>query len=438
MTANRNKLLTGVLLLLAAGVFVGWLYGYPERGLLIVALATLAWQVKRLLSFERAIRTNNFDDFRIGEGIWQQLYSRFRYERLRARKYKRSYQELLKEVRDSSNAMPDGGIVLNASFEVVTCNLAAQKLAGFKRKKDRGQRVDNILRAPRFIKYLRSDEFEGGVEIPSPILEGHWLFCRLVPYGGDQNLLFIRDITERRQLATIRREFVANASHELRSPLTVISGYLDTLSEDDGIPEDWKRPVEQMRAQASRMNNIVAELLELSKLEAKGQVSTETEVDVGALLTSARNAYKGIPGLPTIELEIQASGYLLGSATEIESVIANLLSNAIRHTPEAGQVTMTWSCDNTGARITVEDNGEGIAEEHLPRLTERFFRVDSGRARADGGIGLGLAIVKHVLLRHDAELEIESSLGQGSRFVCRFPKSRRSMDTRASSQQGAR
>ena len=424
MPNSWQRFLTQVFLLLAAGTFIGWLYGRPDLGLLAASLAFIAWQIRRLLTFERAIRTRNFDAFRLGEGIWQQMYSRFSHERSRAQNYKHQYRRLLKEFRKSTNAMPDGGIVLNSVFEIINCNKPAQRLVGFNRKKDRGQRVDNILRDPRFISYLNAGKYKAGVEILSPINEGDWLFCKLVPYGADQFLLLIRDITEHKQLATMRRDFVANASHELRSPLTVVNGYLDTMAEDDGVSADWKQPIEQMRAQASRMNTIIAELLELSRLESAGPLPAESSVDVAALLSLAKKSYSGLSDIAAISLSIESQDGILGSRAEIESVISNLLSNATRHTPADGQVTLTWRSDPDGAELSVTDTGEGIAEEYLPRLTERFFRVDSGRSRESGGIGLGLAIVKHALMRHDATLEISSEIGEGSQFVCKFPASR--------------
>jgi two-component system, OmpR family, phosphate regulon sensor histidine kinase PhoR len=424
MPNSWQKFLTLVFVLLAAGTLVGWLYGRPELGLLAVSLGFIAWQIRRLLTFERALRTRNFDEFQLGEGIWQQMYSRFSHERQRARNYKQQYRRMSKELRKSINAMPDGGIVLDPAFDIVNCNKTAQRLVGIDRKKDKGQRVDNILRDPRFIKYLNSGKFKTGVEFLSPVTAGDWLFCRLVPYGEDQHLLLISDITEQKKLAKMRRDFVANASHELRTPLTVVSGYLDTLAEDDEIPTDWKRPIEQMRSQTDRMNAIVAELLELSRLEVGGPDRSESSVDVATLLAQAKKACSNQSDSAAINVAIESDAYLTANTAEIESVISNLLSNAIRHTPADGEVTLSWSSNEDGAELSVADTGEGIAEQYLARLTERFFRVDSGRSRESGGVGLGLAIVKHALMRHDAVLEISSRIGEGSLFVCKFPAAR--------------
>lgn len=424
MSDSARKFLVSLLLLLAGGSIIGWIYGSVERGLLVAALLALAWHVRHLLAFVQALRTQNFDIFRAGDGIWQQIYSRFNYERQRADRYKQRHRQLLKEVRKSTDAMPDGAVVLDMNNEIVMCNRAAKSLAGLKPRKDRGQRVDNILRDPSLARLLQSNDFTNAVEIASPVHDNRWLHCRVVPYGTEQKLLFIRDVSDRIMMSKMRRDFVANASHELRSPLTVINGYLDTLADDENIPSDWNQPLQQMRAQAQRMNQIVAGLLELSRLESAGSADLDEVVDVGRILSAT---CKGIyqPGrTPVIEVNIDTQARLRGNSSEIESLVTNLVSNAVRHTDVDGHIVITWRADADGATLLVEDDGEGIDAEHLPRLTERFFRVDRGRSREEGGVGLGLAIVKHVLGRHDARLEIDSEPGEGSRFSCRFPASR--------------
>jgi two-component system phosphate regulon sensor histidine kinase PhoR len=424
LLGSGRKFVAGLLVFLAAGALVGWLYGKPLLGFLLAALLALVWQVRQLLTFNRALYTGDFDAFRYGEGIWQQIFSRFSYEHERGARYKRLHRQVLKEIRKSTNAMPDGAVILDDANEIAICNRAAKTLAGLKRKKDRGQRVDNILRDPDLTKLLESNDATQTVDIPSPVRDGNWLNCRVVPYGGNQKLLLLRDVTERIVLNRMRRDFVANASHELRSPLTVMSGYLDTMAEDESLASTWAQPVRQMQEQAKRMTKIVAELLELSRLEGSGRAGTDEAVDVSALLASARKAYAGQAGVPNIDMDIQSAAQLRGDRGEIESVITNLLSNAIRHTPADGSITLGWHSGPGGADLVVSDTGEGIAEEHIPRLTERFFRVDRGRAREDGGVGLGLAIVKHVLGRHEAGLNVESEPGAGSEFRCHFPAER--------------
>jgi len=391
---------------------------------MVAALLALLWQVRQLLSFDRALRTGNFDNFRHGEGIWEQIFSRFQYENEKATRRKLGYRQLLREVRKSTNAMPDGAVILNDENEIISCNRAAKQLAGIKRKKDRGQRVDNILRDPELTRLLHADDPSLSVEMASPLDDGNWLNCRVVPYGGDQKLLLLRDVTERMRLSKMRRDFVANASHELRSPLTVIAGYLDSLADDDAMPADWAKPVTQMQGQARRMRHILGEMLELSRLESAGVAGADDSVDVSRLFEDARSAFEGHADIASIVIDADPGAQLRGSAAEIETVIVNLLSNAIRFTPTDGEITLTWRVEAGGADLIVADTGEGIDAEHIPRLTERFFRVDKGRARDKGGTGLGLAIVKHVLARYDAELIISSEPGQGSEFRCHFPSDR--------------
>jgi len=424
MSDSARKFLIGLALLLGAGAGIGWLYGHADWGLLAAALAALAWQVRQLFGFERALRTGNFDHFRDGEGIWEQMFSRFRFENERAARRKQSYRMLLREVRKSTNAMPDGAVILDADNEIATCNRAAKQLAGLKRKKDRGQRVDNILRDPRLVELLQSEDYRSTIEIPSPVRDGNWLNCRVVPYGADQKLLLLRDVTERIRLSKMRRDFVANASHELRSPLTVISGYLDVLADDPDMPAAWGKPVSQMLGQATRMRQILGELLELSRLESAGPAKSDQTVDVLKLVEGTTQALGGHANVAPVTIDVGSAAKLHGNSAEIETVIVNLLSNAIRYTPPDGNITVSWRTGENGADLIVADTGEGIDPEHIPRLTERFFRVDKGRGREDGGIGLGLAIVKHVLARHDAELIVTSEAAVGSEFRCHFPAER--------------
>lgn len=424
MSDAARKFLVGMLLFLAAGGLIGWIYEQVVLGLLVATLLALIWQLRQLLSFDRALRTGDFDDFRYGEGIWEQLFSRFRYQNEKAAHHKQEYRRLLKEIRKSTGAMPDGAVILNADNEIVACNRASKELAGLKRKKDRGQRVDNILRDPELTRMLHAEDNSISVEIASPVVDGKWLNCRVVPYGADQKLLLLRDVTERIRLSKMRRDFVANASHELRSPLTVISGYLDAVAEDDDAPPQWERPVAQMQAQAQRMRHILGELLELSRLESAGALQNDEPVDVRELLEESRQAFEGHADIAEIVVNATSAARLSGSRAEIETVIVNLLSNAVRFTPRDGKIELAWTSGPDGADLIVADNGEGIDPEFIPRLTERFFRVDKGRSREIGGTGLGLAIVKHVLARHDAELIITSEPGEGSVFRCHFPADR--------------
>jgi two-component system phosphate regulon sensor histidine kinase PhoR len=248
---------------------------------------------------------------------------------------------------------------------------------------------------------------------------------QLVPYGDGQKLLLVRDVTRQSQLEAMRKDFVANASHELRSPLTVVSGYLETLAADPTIDADLQHPLREMRRQAERMTGIVNDLLELSRLESDDGEVGGAPIDVAALLAVLRKDALSRPQ-PTSEVRvsIESDRQIIGDETQIHSAFSNLVDNAAKYTPADGRIELRWWVDDDGGHFAVTDTGIGIPSEHLPRLTERFYRVDAGRARATGGSGLGLAIVKHSLQRHGARLEIASIEGRGSTFTCHFPPRR--------------
>jgi two-component system phosphate regulon sensor histidine kinase PhoR len=281
-----------------------------------------------------------------------------------------------------------------------------------------------MFRDPGLSELLKAGDATLTEDLESPLRDNEWLNCRVVPYGTDQKLVLVRDVTERITLNKIRRDFVANASHELRSPLTVINGYLESLADDAQIPEELVKPLSQMQSQARRMTSIVKELLELSRLEGDGRAPVDEVVNVGACITDAVEATRLTHERPAINAKIESQAVLLGARSDIDSILRNLLVNAVRHTPEQGEIDVIWRSDDENAFLIVRDTGEGIAPEHLPRLTERFFRVDRGRTRDTGGFGLGLAIVKHAVERHDGELQISSKPGAGSEFRCRFPAGR--------------
>lgn len=425
MSAASKKLIAGTILAIAVGGLVGWLYSATLLGLLVAALLIIAIYMRKLLLFERALRHGDVESIGYGDGVWQQLYSQFKQERERSNRYRKQARRLVKEVQKSTYAMPDGAVVIDGDNEIVTCNRAAKNLIGLKRKKDRGQKLDNIFRHPQITELLQQNDASQSVDVESPLRDNEWLNCRIVPYGANQKLVLIRDVTDRITLNKVRRDFVANASHELRSPLTVISGYLETLTDDPEVPDELAKPLAQMQVQARRMTSIVKDLLELSRLEGDGQASMDDRVDVAFLVATAVQAFSSVADDgPEILSTIKSDALLLGAESDIDSILHNLLANAVRHTDADGEIEITWRTDENGGELIVRDTGEGIAAEHLVRLTERFFRVDRGRSRGDGGFGLGLAIVKHAIERHGGELHIESEPGEGSEFRCTFPASR--------------
>jgi two-component system, OmpR family, phosphate regulon sensor histidine kinase PhoR len=357
-------------------------------------------------------------------GLWPELFARVEKIRAKARNRKKKYHKLLREVRESTGALSDAGIILNAENEIVWFNAAATRLLGLDPATDIGNRLDNLLRHPDFVAYLAKPTPEP-VTVPSPTDESGMLTAQIVPYGKDQRLAIIRDITRETKLERMRRDFVANASHELRSPLTVIGGYLDALAEDEAMPPTWRAPIGEMQRQAERMTRILRDLIELSRLESSDRTDCDEVVDVPRMLGLIVGELQSQGGDgPPVTLELQSDASLLGSESELHSIFYNLVNNAVRFTPPTGTVKVAWREDDDGVVFEVADTGIGIAEEQIPRITERFYRVDPGRSRAHGGTGLGLAIVKHALQRHDGTLQIESLEGHGSTFTCKFPSAR--------------
>ena len=317
-------------------------------------------------------------------------------------------------------------VLLGQNREILWFNRTAGRWLGLKRKLDYGIRIDNLVRNPDFVEYLDRRGATAPPRIHLPKNGDRWLLVRLVTTNATgQQLLILRDVTSEARLESMRKDFVANASHELRSPLTVISGYLDALADESGLDPTWQGPVAEMRRQSDRMRSIVQDLLELSRLEAHGGEAETTEVDVGGMLALIRKDVMARDTRPQqVVLRLDSSARLLGSESELHSIASNLVSNAVKYTPPEGSVEIRWWTDRDGGHLSVSDTGMGIPAEHLPRLTERFYRVDRGRSRRSGGSGLGLAIVKHALQRHGGYLTIDSVEGKGSTFTCHFPAKR--------------
>jgi two-component system phosphate regulon sensor histidine kinase PhoR len=358
-------------------------------------------------------------------GIWDDVIAQVVRLHRRKQYHKQRLVQLFRELRRSTAALPDGVIILSSQLDIVWFNRQAARLLGLKRPIDIGLRVDNLIRSPEFIHYVHGEDFTLPLVIRPPVQMDIYLALQLVPYGAGQSLLLVRDVTRQMRLEAMRKDFVANASHELRTPLTVISGYLDTLADDPSIDAAWTGPIRDMRAQAQRMNAIIADLLELSRLEAADGEAPREPIEVPRMLERLyRDALARSDRPQNVLLELESANGLFGAAHEIESAFTNLLVNAIKYTLRDGTVRMRWWVDEDGAYFSVSDTGIGIPAEHLPRLTERFYRVDAGRSRGQGGSGLGLAIVKHALQRHDGLLEVQSVEGKGSTFTCHFPLQR--------------
>jgi len=417
--------ITRLVVALVAGALIGWWYGSVAAGLFAAAMGLLAWHLYHLYKLDRWLKTNDLEDFPTGLGIWPDTFARVSFFRGRARRRGKRLRALLKEFRLSASAFPDAGVILNSDNDLLYFNKAARELLGLKKKSDRGQRIENLIRVPAFLEYLRNGDFsEPGEFQLLPSLDV-WVSCRIVPYGPEQRLVVLQDISRSKRLETMRRDFLANASHELRTPLTVITGYLDTLEGDEGLPDYMQHPLTEMNAQAARMRTLLEDLLRLSELESSELSSREERVDVAALTSAAKQSAKALEHCPDkVEVKVNSGIGILGVHSELQSVISNLVVNAVNHTERDGRIEIHWDADDEGGRLSVVDSGIGIDEDDIPRLTERFYRIDAGRSRDKGGTGLGLAIVKHALIRHEAELEIDSTPGIGSRFTCIFPPNR--------------
>lgn len=409
----------------AGGALLGWWFGSALAGAATCLAMLLGWHLFNLLWLDRWLRDRAHMDPPDTSGMWDDVVSRVVRLHRRKRFHKQRLLEVFRELRRSTAAMPDGVVVLNGAWEILWFNRTAAQLLALRRRVDQGIRVTNLLREPAFARYLADERFDEPLILMRGTEPAVHLSFQVVPYGGDQRLMLVRDVTRQVQLETMRKDFVANASHELRSPLTVVTGYLETLLQDDDLDAGLRAPLSEMQRQARRMNGIVNDLLDLSRLDAATGEAAGEEIDVPALCAVLRKDVLARARHPQLQLDVQADARLLGEHAEILSAFSNLVDNAVKYTPPTGMVRISWRVDAAGtARFAVEDTGPGIAPEHLPRLTERFYRVDPGRARDAGGTGLGLAIVKHALQHHGATLEVASSPGVGSTFTCVFPSRR--------------
>ncbi len=411
--------------LFALATLGGLVFGNISVWIVATLAGYLALQITYLYRLQRWLRLRRTTDPPDLGGVWGDVVALVIRIYRRKQFHKRRIVQLFREFRRMTTAMPDGVIVLSAERDIMWFNRPAGQLLGLRRKIDFGQRIHNLLRQPDFVRYLEAEDYSSPVILRAPQAPDAFLSVRVVSYGAGQQLLLVRDVTRQIRLEAMRKDFVANASHELRSPLTVISGYLDTMVDDPSLEESWGHPLREMRRQAERMRTLVNDLLELSRLEASDDEAPEDVVDVPGMLALMRREVLALDRHPRkVELDLDSDAQILGSEAELHSVFWNLISNAVKYTPAEGRVSIRWEADGNGARFAVEDSGIGIAAEHLPRITERFYRVDPGRARKTGGSGLGLSIVKHALTRHGGVLEVESEEGQGSTFTCHFPAKR--------------
>ena len=401
---------------LVTALVIGAIIGHTSLALLVVVSAYLAWS---LYNINRLIKWLDKPSKHVPEstGIWDDIFRQTYIQYQRQRKSRRKLTSMLARFQESTRALPYSTIVLNKYDEIEWFNPAARTLFNLHSKHDTGQNIINLIRHPSFADYLRKRKFKKPLEID---ISGRNLVFTITAYGSGQNLVITRDITQSKKIDTMRRDFIANASHELRTPITVIVGFMEMLHES--APEEMLKPIESIQRQTDRMQRLLLELLELAKLESETHIENPDTVDLKAILedlyTDALSMDNGRHSITMDTDEISIDG----SADELCIAISNLITNAIRYTPDGKSIHICLEKRHNDACITVKDEGIGIEAEHIPRLTERFYRVDPGRSREQGGTGLGLAIVKHVLERHNGYLSIESRPGLGSSFSCCFPR----------------
>jgi two-component system phosphate regulon sensor histidine kinase PhoR len=405
-------------------------------------IASIGFGLYIVLTLRNLVQLNRWlvnkrEDVPDAGGLWGEVFDRIRALMKETGQREDRLTEMLTRFQSASAATPDAMVILSRDNEIEWTNPAGERLLGIATPRDAGQRIINLVRHPEFTVYLDRGDYSAALEMTSPVHLQRSLSVRIIPFGSSQKLVIARDMTHLAQLETMRSNFVANISHELRTPLTVLTGFLETLKDmDRPASTDLRKHFQTMHDQAQRMSRLVDDLLTLSRLETTPATRHEGVVDVPAMLAALKEMGELVSGdrQHRIHLMADADLRLTGNEEELRSAFSNLINNAVRYTPTGGDIRLVWRLDDGHPSFTVSDTGEGIAPQHLPRLTERFYRVDTARSRDSGGTGLGLSIVKHILLRHDARLVIESELGRGSSFTCVFPANRavqQAVDSRA-------
>lgn len=407
--------------------FIGGIFsGYGLLGILLGLLAYLGWHLYQLTRLSNLLKERQNLEPPFPAGLWERVYGRIRDLQVKSHKRKRRLSRFHSRFREAVGALPDAAAILNEQDQIDWCNPAAHSLLGLAWPQTANSPITQLIRHPILAEYLDTGDYSRPIQLPSPVDGRKMLALQIIPFGQEhERLLVAQDITRIYHLDQVRRDFVANVSHELRTPLTVISGYLETM-EESGHSNSMTPAIGVMRQQSRRMQEIIDDLLVLSRLEMNEETAEHETVAITPMLQGIIKEAQALSGGDNHRLSLEADPQLklLGSGKQLQSAFSNLIFNAIRHTPPGSEVQVSWEADDQGALLSISDSGEGIAARHIPRLTERFYRVDAGRSRESGGTGLGLAIVKHILGRHDGELLISSKEGRGSTFSCRFPPAR--------------
>ncbi|WP_020396812.1 phosphate regulon sensor histidine kinase PhoR [Thiolinea disciformis] len=417
-----------LLLALGLGLILGYITSYWTLSLLIVASAYIAWTLFKLRELQAWLAAGQpADTMPDSDGAWEQITYLIHRSTQKSIARKSKQRELLQRFDNIMSALPDAAVLLNQDHMIQWSNRAAQDLLGLRQPTDLGQRLDNLVRVKELSDALKNHTDSEIRFVPRHNDRLH-LVARLVPVQENLYLLTARDISQRLQLQETRRAFFANASHELRTPLTVLIGYLELFEQDEHLPVSLLPAVQESRTQAQRMQRIIEDMLALSRLENDAQRrKAHTVVDVPAVFAQMASAIQATMAADshTLSTDIDPQLLIRGHESDIVSIISNLTENAVKHTPAGTHIHIEWRQASDGQIcLVVEDDGPGIPAQHINHLTERFYRVDTGRSRDKGGTGLGLAIVKHVMLNHDGKLEI-SSRPNKTRFKACFPAERR-------------
>ncbi len=403
----------------------GLLNGYLEWTLIIGGSIYMGWMMLQIHRLDVWLQTSRRKDPPDAVGIWGDIFDNITRLQKRQKREQQRLHAVVKRGRETTSALRDGVVLLDNRGNLDWFNRAAQDMLGFINQ-DQGHPLVNFIRHPQFIYYFEAGEFGEPLDLPSPH-GGKRLQFQFTRFGQGEHLLIVRDITHIYKLEQMRKDFVANVSHELRTPLTVIRGYVETLSMTPDMPPVWNKALDQMEQQETGMTALINDLIALSKLETDANEHELQPLALQPLLSTIKSDAEALSADKHHQLNLSCDPQLaiLGNEKELHSAISNLVFNAVKYSPTESRIDISAEETEQEIRIAICDNGQGIDPIHIPRLTERFYRVDSSRTSATGGTGLGLAIVKHVLLRHKGQLEIESQLGKGSQFTCVFPLSRK-------------
>lgn len=423
MTQVWRRELRRLSYLIVLALSAGYVLHQPGWMLALVLCGYLGWQLLQLSRLHRWLRSPQNAPLPSTFGIWGAIFSETRQLQQRTLRYQHKLQSVINRIQDSTAALQDAVLMVDSHGNLEWWNQAAQEFLGLRSPVDVGQPVTNLIRDPAFKTYFDKADYQDALTIPSPVNKNQHLMFSITLFGRRDRLLLVHDVTRLKQLEEMRKDFVANVSHELRTPLTVLSGYVETMGmAAEMLPQRWQRMLSQMSEQSQRMEAIIKDLLALSRLETTSK-QQPLPVAVKPLLEQICADARALSNDRGHRIELQLSGpaNIAGFSDELRSAFSNLIFNAVKYTPDGGEIHVEWVEQDKHACLKVRDNGIGIAAHHIPRLTERFYRADPSRSKETGGTGLGLAIVKHVLMRHGGDLQIDSEMGKGSTFVCRFP-----------------